>query len=447
MKINSITNHTLNVQRSFRQNKTNNIDALSSNKNSKYIGIGCATLALAGLAGVFLHKKGKAQMLDTEFKNKILSALKNDGIDTSIDSLKSIVGPQEFSNLVKEFKPEHFRAGLQTAKSDIPIEKFYANSINGDFRVSLHTHSNFSDGKATPEEFLECARKYADKVADLNKNDNLPPFTIALTDHDCIDGTKEIIKLIAKNPKKYKNLKFVAGCEFSVKNGDKHHDVTGLALNPFDEKLNNMLQDLKSNRQKTVNNFLNSQNTKITIDDLSNYEKQYYISKGKNGKRTIENGSGVVFVRHAIKYYYKLIDKPIYTAEINKLGTKDVLPIEQVVDTINQNGGIASLTHPLKSFWTYIGDSELLRLKNMGIKGIEVNHQYTPSKIRKIGQKSGYGEENADNALKELSEKYKNFADKNDMFLSGGTDSHEMQIFSREPKITKDFLEQKILKA
>ena len=50
-----------------------------------------------------------------------------------------------------------------------------------------------------------------------------------------------------------------------------------------------------------------------------------------------------------------------------------------------------------------------------------------------------------DKALKELSEQYKKFAKANGMFLSGGTDSHEKQVFSREPKIKKDLLENKIL--
>lgn len=414
---------------------------------------GAGLIAFGGIAGLIICKyrnSGVTKIFDTEFKNSIQKSLQKEGINVQATSLSSIVGPEEFSQLVKKFKPIHFQAGLQTSKSDIPLEKFYENAIKGDFRVSLHTHSNFSDGKATPEEFLECARKYADKVAKLNKNDGLPPFTIALTDHDCIDGTKEIIKLIAKNPEKYKNLKFVAGCEFSVKNAGRHHDITGLALNPFDEDLNKMLNNLKETRTKTIQDFLDSKrneiNGKITIDDLINYERQYYKSKGKDGKRTMENGSGVVYIRHSIKYFYKLIDKPVNKDELNRLDVKDVLQIEQVVSTINKNGGFASLTHPLKSFWNYIGDSELLRLKQLGVKGIEVNHQYTPSKILKLGKNSGYGENNADKAYKEITERYKNFADKNGLFLSGGTDCHEKQIFSREPKISQDLLENKILK-
>ena len=48
---------------------------------------------------------------------------------------------------------------------------------------------------------------------------------------------------------------------------------------------------------------------------------------------------------------------------------------------------------------------------------------------------------NSDNLFAEITAQYKNFADKNGLFLSGGTDSHQKQIFSREPKITKDILE------
>lgn len=425
----------------------------SISRDNLVLACSAGLVGFGGLAGVIISKKKTscaAKIFDTEFKNNLQKALQNEGVNVSLSSLESIVGPEEFCQLVKKFKPSHFRAGLQTSKSDIPLEKFYENAINGEFRVSLHTHSNFSDGKAAPEEFLECARKYADKVAKLNKNDKLPPFTIALTDHDCIEGTKEIIKLIAQNPKRYKNLKFVAGCEFSVKNNGRYHDITGLALNPFDKGLRDMLNNLKEARKKTIQCFLDSKqngsDTKITIEDLINYEKQYYNSKGKDGKRTMENGSGVVYIRHAIKYFYKLINKPINKSELNQLDSKDILPVEQVVNTINKNGGLASLTHPLKSFWSYIGDRELLKLKQMGVKGIEVNHQYTPSKILKLEKLSGQGENNTDKVYKDLTEQYRNFAARNDMFLSGGTDCHEKQIFSREPKITQDLLQNRILK-
>ena len=334
-------------------------------------------------------------------------------------------------------------------KKEISPEVFYKNLIDGNFRVSLHTHSNFSDGKASVEEFLECARKYADKVAKLNKNDGLPPFTIALTDHDSVDGCAKIIEIIAKDPEKYKNLKFVSGCEFSVNNNGMHHDLTGLALNPFDENLINFLENIRTARRKTIDEFLAKgkkiEGKTITREQLSNAEKEAYAKKGKGIKNSIDNGSGVVSVRHAIKYYYKLLgEKPNHDI-MRELGHIDTAKIEDVVKIVSDNGGYTSLTHPLKSFWKYIGDDGLLKLKNLGVSGIEVNHQYSPSKIEEIGSKNGSAA-NADTIFSNLTEKYKNFAEKNEMFLSGGTDCHEKQIFSREPKITDDFLNNQILK-
>ena len=173
--------------------------------------LGALGVCAIGLGAVFFSKNKvissqKLSEADKKFFENIQKSLKKSGIDAKIEDLKSIVAPDEFKILIKKFKPEHFNVGIQVSEAkakDIPLEEFYKNAINGDFRVSLHTHSNFSDGKATIEEFLESARKYADKVAKLNKNDGLPPFTLALTDHDGVKGCQEIIKIIAKNPEKY----------------------------------------------------------------------------------------------------------------------------------------------------------------------------------------------------------------------------------------------------
>ena len=53
----------------------------------------------------------------------------------------------------------------------------------------------------------------------------------------------------------------------------------------------------------------------------------------------------------------------------------------------------------------------------------------------------------ADNLFNQISEKYRQFANSHDMVLSGGTDSHETQIFSRQPHINTTFLTDNILKA
>ena len=402
------------------------------------------------LIGRKLLANKTSQFKPDTFHNDLALALKKEGISVLPEDLTSIVSPKQFSKLIQQFKPYHFNAGLQVSEkkaSAYSLDEFYKNSINGNFRVSLHTHSNFSDGKASPELFLENAQKYADKVASMNKNDDLPPFTIALTDHDSVGGCAEIIKLIAKNPQKYKNLKFVAGCEFSVRDGDLTHDITGLALNPFDKELKRGLEYLAEQRVSTVNHFLDSRplvnDKKITRDDLIALE-QAGAKQGKMCKRTIENAAGVVSVRNAIKSYYKLAGKSEEHNLIDALGNKDILPIDNVLKMIKNNGGYASLTHPIKSFWRYIGDNHLMRLKNKGVDGIEVNHQYSPSTITKLGNL--YHGKNPDKLFDDITREYSEFAKKNNMFLAGGTDSHEKHFFGHSPKISDEFLQNKLLK-
>lgn len=92
------------------------------------------------------------------------------------------------------------------------------------------------------DELLENAQKITEKN---------PNFLLALTDHDTIDGTKEISKKIEK----YKNVNICLGLEISTiginfpdqkKPCQIHLLVYG--IDPFDKKLNNYLshkRDLK----------------------------------------------------------------------------------------------------------------------------------------------------------------------------------------------------------
>ena len=106
---------------------------------------------------------------------------------------------------------------------------------------------------------------------------------------------------------------------------------------------------------------------------------------------------------------------------------------------IDRDGGYAALTHPIKSFWKYIGDDEMLNLKNMGVSGIELNHQYRPKNISKLSIVNKNDGNELDYFYK-VNQSYKDFAEKHQMFLAGGTDSHEVQIFSKEPIITDEVL-------
>ena len=106
---------------------------------------------------------------------------------------------------------------------------------------NFHLHTIASDGKLTPQEFLEQCKNWADEIAAKRKqNDNLPPFSAAITDHNAINSTLETLALISQNPDKYKNFKFAVGCEFlfdGYKKPNSTFEAVGLGFNPFDTEL------------------------------------------------------------------------------------------------------------------------------------------------------------------------------------------------------------------
>ena len=93
--------------------------------------------------------------------------------------LYSLMGAQELANTLALASYKHFR---------------YDENSKQDFRFNLHTHTNFSDGSLCVNEWLENACKIADERSE--DKGCLPPFTVALTDHDCIDGAKEAVRIL-----------------------------------------------------------------------------------------------------------------------------------------------------------------------------------------------------------------------------------------------------------
>lgn len=166
--------------------------------------------------------------------------------------LNSVMGKSQLQKLLDEFTP-----------ADFSIGKDFDGARNMTFRVNLHNHTTASDGKLTVEQFLEQARKYADRIAQNTQSDDKPPFTIAITDHDTLDGCRDALNILSADPEKYKNLKVVLGSEISVSNCDPeivsrplNFELVGYCQNPYDEKLVKILDNIQQTRQKNVEQFL-----------------------------------------------------------------------------------------------------------------------------------------------------------------------------------------------
>ena len=205
---------------------------------------------------------------DIDYRKDLLSALGLNSKDYAI--LRPIVGPEEYKSIIKDFSSSevHFSPGitLKTTKQD----GYDLSSVEAKtFRANNHMHTTHSDGGMTITELLEQAVDYADKVAEKlakEKTQIAPnaPFTIAITDHDTINGCKEAVSIISKDPWKYRNLRVILGCELSVENKSVPQDIkrpiaTHMLLhsiNPFDKDLNKFLEDKKINREALIRGMI-----------------------------------------------------------------------------------------------------------------------------------------------------------------------------------------------
>lgn len=140
-----------------------------------------------------------------------------------IEALNSVLSPEELKLILKRVPASFYDVGDS-----------FENVKNGNFRINLHVHTQKSDGSMTPQEYLEQSVRYADRIKQ--------PYISATTDHNNFEASQEVIAMIADEPKKYKNFRFVAGCEFMFMDKDcgfkfPAFEAVGLGINPFCEEL------------------------------------------------------------------------------------------------------------------------------------------------------------------------------------------------------------------
>lgn len=168
-------------------------------------------------------------------------------LESEMCKLFSIVGKTEFLDIIQK----------TSARDYICISEDKHDPL---FRLNLHIHTDASDGVLTPKEYLEQAKEYADKTAAFTKDlDRIPALVLAMTDHDSLASIKETLSILIKNPTKYKNVRIVLGCEFStvyrredILNFPLSSEVLCYCLNPFNKNIENMLSNIKTSREKSL---------------------------------------------------------------------------------------------------------------------------------------------------------------------------------------------------
>ena len=252
--------------------------------------------------------------------------------------------------------------------------------------VDLHTHSVYSDGSKEPSEVVREAKKNNVGI-------------LALTDHDNIEGTKELITLKEKDIYIYSGVELTA----NIPKGRMH--ILGYNIDLDNINLNKRLKEM---REASIYNIMlyiellkkdfNIIIPKDKIDWLLNL-------KGNVGRPQL---SLILKKMGYCKTVQEAFDKYLISIYEKVRSVKKGLTKEEAVSLIVESDGIASLAHP----GTLLMEpnelkQELLYLKSLGLKCIEVFHSNTPLEMRKF---------------------YLSLAKELDLLVSGGTDYHGHEI-------------------
>ena len=239
--------------------------------------------------------------------------------------------------------------------------------------ADLHIHTYYSDSTLSPEDII--------KLAEQSEVD-----TIAVTDHDTVDGFKAVLKL---KP----HVEVISGVEFSTDIDNTEIHILGYFIDWRDVELCEKLEEIKQIRKERVYKFKEKLKTlKVNI------EPEKIINSA---------GCGTVGRLHIAKYLLeKKYVNSLPEAFRKYLGDKAPGYISafrlrpyQAIQLIRKSGGIPVLAHP------YIISNQglITKLVDEGLMGLEV---YYPEHD------------------KLQTEYYKTIADKYGLLMTGGSDCH-----------------------
>lgn len=361
--------------------------------------------------------------------------------DKQLWRLYSLMGAQELANTLPLAKYQNFR---------------YDENNSDEFRFNLHTHSSYSDGSLEVADWLEKARCLADERSEIN--DKLPAFTVALTDHDCVDGAKKIVKILVAQPEKYRNLRVVLGAELgavwkdeSVQKIPFEYELIWFALNPFDKKIGDFLDEHHNKRVNAAKEVVRILAEKFPEADL-NYEDACKM------KPLLAKNQGLGFYNRINSYVTSKITDESKYVEIydvcrmfnNPFAVEEKFNPFQDTDDIFQalresSFGFLGIAHPQKINTAKFIKPEfeqqcyneaknpayelvykwLNMLRSRGLKAMDINYQFNDDDMIKA-QKMLLGEEAIDENFGTYHwlKLFADYADKYGILSSGGYDSH-----------------------
>ncbi|MDD3150143.1 MAG: hypothetical protein PHV68_04850 [Candidatus Gastranaerophilales bacterium] len=286
--------------------------AISSGKFSKAKHTANKAISLSKKQINIFEVQMKAFPKDIEYRKTMLKDLGLKPKD--YHRLRPIVGEEEFTSIVKKLETDKMsytpgKLRFVEGRNKVDFEDFRYKD-NHSYRANLHLHTRYSDGQLTVSEVLEQAVKYADEVAEKNPSEK-NPFVLAITDHDAVEGCKEAIDIISKNPWKYRNLKIVLGIENTtvhknnnLLNSPAEIHLLTYGINPVGKDFKDFLVDKLINKQQNIKNVLESANNKfrsILAENNFNYNFADAIKIAPSFEFCIK-GNGNYFMKDFLQF-------------------------------------------------------------------------------------------------------------------------------------------------
>ena len=253
-------------------------------------------------------------------------------------------------------------------------------------KMDMHTHSIYSDGSNTPKELIELA---------INNN----VTTLALTDHDNIEGSKEIIRI--NNGR----INIYSGVELSIMAPKGRFHMLGYNIDLENEELNKKLREIK---ETSIYNLL------LYIDVLKK-DFGLYIPKSEIDKLINVPGNvgrpQLALLLIKLGYCHNIeecFQKYLIYAFEKVRKEKKGITAEQGIELITNAGGVPIIAHPnsLKMAYQELKDY-IIYLKSIGLQGLETQHINLSQEERYV---------------------YHEFCKELDLLESGGTDYHGIEV-------------------
>ena len=216
-------------------------------------------------------------------------------------------------------------------------------------RADLHTHTTYSDGSLTPTELIERAVSRGLEV-------------LALTDHDCTDGTAEALEAAQKHPR----LLFIPGVELSTDLPREEVHVLGYFLDWQNTRFQDRLAHLRRSRMERGQKMLTK--LKHLGIDISWQRVKEIAGDGAVGRPHIAlammEAGHISSLEEAFDRYLGR-NAPAYVE-------REKITPAQAIQLVTDASGLPVLAHPrdLQNL-----ESLLVELKRAGLIGIEVYYQ------------------------------------------------------------------------